>query len=106
MTINTAFSGGTLTVCLQGELDHHEAREAARVIDGLIDDYLPRRCVLELSDLRFMDSSGIALILRMNRRLSTIAGRLRIENPNSQPARVLAAAKLDKLVCMEAGRTV
>ena len=106
MTINTAFSGGTLTLYLSGELDHHEARQASKVIDELIDDYLPRQCILDLKDLSFMDSSGIALIIKMNRRLNTIMGRMWIENPNNQPMRVLSTAKIERLVPIAVGGKV
>ena len=68
MNISTAFAAGRLTIYLAGELDHHEARGAIRSIDELLDEYLPRDCVLDMSGLSFMDSSGIALIIRMSRR--------------------------------------
>lgn len=69
MNISTAFAAGRLTIYLAGELDHHEARGAIRSIDELLDEYLPRDCVLDMSGLSFMDSSGIALIIRMSRRM-------------------------------------
>ena len=81
MNISTAFSAGRLTIYIAGELDHHEARGAIRSIDELLDEYLPRDCVLDMSGLSFMDSSGIALIIRMSRRMKTLGGRAWIENP-------------------------
>ncbi len=98
MNICTAFSAGRLTVFLSGELDHHEARSAIRTIDELIDEYLPRDCVLDMSALSFMDSSGIALIVRISRRMKTMGGRAWIENPASQPLRVIDASGVDRLV--------
>ena len=70
MTISTSFKSGRLTVFLAGELDHHEARETLRSLEGLLDEYLPRDCALDLSGLSFMDSSGIALIVRLSRRVA------------------------------------
>lgn len=98
INISTAFAAGRLTIFLAGELDHHEARGAIRSIDELIDDYLPRDCVLDMSGLTFMDSSGIALIIRMSRRMKTLGGRAWIENPAKQPLRVIDASGIDRLV--------
>ena len=98
MNISTAFAAGRLTICLAGELDHHEARGAIRSIDELLDEYLPRDCVLDMSGLSFMDSSGIALIIRMSRRMKNLGGRAWIENPAKQPLRVIDASGIDRLV--------
>ena len=98
MTISTSFKSGRLTVFLAGELDHHEARETLRSLEGLLDEYLPRDCALDLSGLSFMDSSGIALIVRLSRRVAEMGGRLWIENPARQPGRVLDASGIDRLV--------
>lgn len=98
MNISTAFAAGRLTIYLAGELDHHEARGAIRSIDELLDEYLPRDCVLDMSGLSFMDSSGIALIIRMSRRMKNLDGRAWIENPAKQPLRVIDASGIDRLV--------
>lgn len=98
MNISTAFAAGRLTIYLAGELDHHEARGAIRSIDELLDEYLPRDCVLDMSGLSFMDSSGIALIIRMGRRMKNLGGRAWIENPAKQPLRVIDASGIDRLV--------
>ena len=104
MNISTAFAAGRLTIYLAGELDHHEARGAIRSIDELLDEYLPRDCVLDMSGLSFMDSSGIALIIRMSRRMKNLGGRAWIENPAKQPLRVIDASGIDRLVPVATGK--
>mgnify|MGYP000155835763 FL=1 len=98
MNIRTTFAAGRLTVFLSGELDHHAARCTTRAIDDLLDEYLPRDCVLELNGLSFMDSSGIAVIVRISRRMKSLGGRMWIENPAKQPLRVIDASGIDRLV--------
>ena len=44
-----------------------------------------------------MDSSGIALLLRLHRSLSLTGGKLRVIGVPSQPAKVLRAAGLNRL---------
>ena len=75
MEIRTSFEEGRLTVYLCGELDHHEALCAMHRIDELLDEYIPRDCALNLSGLSFMDSSGIAVIIRVSRRMTVLGGR-------------------------------
>ena len=98
MNISTSFQSGRLTVYLSGELDHHEARGAMHVMDELLDEYLPRDCVLDLSSLSFMDSSGIALIVRLQRRVTELGGRIWVENPARQPRRVIDTSGVERLV--------
>ncbi len=98
MEISASFDAGRLTVFLRGELDHHEARRAMQQIEALLDEYLPRDCALNLSGLSFMDSSGIAVIIRVSRRMRTLGGRAWIEEPGRQPQRVIDASGIDRLV--------
>lgn len=104
MNINPSFSAGRLTIYLSGELDQHEAQQTSACIAELLDEYLPRDCVLDLSDLSFMDSSGIAVIVKANRHIRTIGGRLWVENPVKQVLRVIDAAGLDRMIPVESGR--
>ena len=48
--------------------------------------------------MTFMDSSGIAVLLRAYRRLGALGGEVRVHNVPPQAARVLRAAGLDKLI--------
>lgn len=98
MDIRTTYLSGRLTLYLMGELDHHEARCAIRTIDELMDEYLPRDCVLDLNGLSFMDSSGIAVIIKLNQRMKSLGGRMWVENPAKQPLRVIDASGIDRLV--------
>lgn len=98
MNISTAYASGRLTVYLSGELDQHAARDALRSLEELLEEYLPRDLVLDLSGLSFMDSSGIALIIRISRRVKEMGGRIWIENPAHQPRRVIDAAGIDRLI--------
>ena len=98
MEISTSFDAGRLTVYISGELDHHEAHCAMLRIDELLDEYIPRDCALNLAGLSFMDSSGIAVIIRVSRRMTALGGRAWVENPARQPQRVLDAAGIERLV--------
>ena len=74
-----------LTVTLAGEIDHHCAREMMEAISEKIDLYLPLRCILDFRDVRFMDSSGIAVVLHTLRRMNNLQGKLLLQNIPAQP---------------------
>ena len=101
MRISTAYDAGKLVIRLAGELDHHGAREAMREIDGLIDEYLPRDTALDMEGLSFMDSSGIAVILKTDRRMREMGGRASVINPARQPLRVIDASGIDRMISVK-----
>ena len=68
--------GRCLTLRLLGELDHAAAQEVMPGIEDAVEEYLPRRCVLDLTGVSFMDSSGIAVILKTDRLLRKPGGAL------------------------------
>lgn len=87
-----------LTIFLAGELDHHAARSAMENIDKLVDQNLPVRMTLDLNGLSFMDSSGIAVVLRAKRRMESMQGSLAVTNIPRQAARVLESAGLGRFI--------
>lgn len=101
MAITCTGEGRTLYAVLDGELDHHRAREILAELDRQIDLELPRRLTLDLGGVSFMDSSGIAVLLRASRRMKELDGSLRVVHVPQQAARVLRAAGLDKLMELE-----
>ena len=105
MRVTANYGGGRLTIRLLGELDHHSAREGMAAIERLLDEYMPRDAALDMSDLTFMDSAGIALILGTERRMRRAGGRACILNPAGQPLRVLDAAGIDRLIPVRGGVT-
>ena len=98
MKITGSCQNGVLTLRFQGELDHHVAGEAMEALSERIDAFLPKKCVLDLRGLSFMDSSGIALILRSEKKLRELEGSLCLTGVGEQPLRVLRAAGADKRV--------
>lgn len=102
MKITAEESGGKLTLCLSGELDHHEAKELNKDITMKLETITPRDCILDMTGVTFMDSSGIAIILKAYKRMRDLGGRLWVENVPEQPMRVLSAAGIERLVRISA----
>lgn len=98
MTINKKYEAGRLTLKFCGELDHHDARASMSYIEELVDEFMPGSCAMDLSGLEFMDSSGIAVILRVFKKMNEICGKAWVINPSGQPKRVLDASGIDRVI--------
>ena len=88
MEIQAKSADRNLLLELKGELDHHSARNALREVELAIDAALPRMLVLDFAGVTFMDSSGIALILRAQQRVQLLDGSLQVRNVPPQARRV------------------
>ena len=87
-----------LTIELSGELDHHTAKGLMDAIDRCMEQNLPTKTILDMGELTFMDSSGIAVVLRAKRRMEALGGNLVVVNIPKQAARVLETAGLARYV--------
>ena len=98
MKVSASSEDKTLYLYPIGELDHHGAKKAMAAIESRIDISMPRECRLDLRHVTFMDSSGIAVILKTQRLVNEAGGRLKVENIPSQAMRVIDAAGIDIIV--------
>ena len=101
MAVTCTGADRDLVLTISGEVDHHGAGEIMRALDSLVDAHLPRRLTLDLSGVTFMDSSGIAVILRAFRRVNELGGQTAVRSVPAQAGKVLRAAGLDRIVKFE-----
>lgn len=87
-----------LTIYLEGDLDHHAARGLMDSMDRCMEQNLPSKTILDLGGLNFMDSSGIAVVLRAKRRMEALGGNLVVVNIPRQAAKVLETAGLSRYI--------
>ena len=98
MQFTSFLEDGRLTVALTGEIDHHCAKQYIKAIVAKIDSYTPEECILDFSEVSFMDSSGIAVVINALRSMTQIEGTLLLTGISPQPMRVFQASGIDKLV--------
>ncbi|OUN22756.1 STAS domain-containing protein [Pseudoflavonifractor sp. An85] len=101
MPITIDKQNGATVISIRGEVDHHSARTIMENIDQTISSTLPMRLVLDLSSVTFMDSSGIAVLLRALRQMEQLGGSLRVVGIPPQPRRVLEAAGIGRIITLE-----
>ncbi len=90
-----------MTVMLSGELDHHGAKQIMAHLDSRIDLELPRQLTVDLGGITFTDSSGIAVLLRAQRRMLQLDGSMTVINVPVQAQRVFRAAGLYRIIRFE-----
>ena len=98
MSLTSYLQDRQLMVVLAGEIDHHTARQIMQTLAAKVDHYLPIQCILDYKDVTFMDSSGVAIVIFMLRRMRELGGELRLENVSAQPLRVMQAAGVNQLI--------
>lgn len=98
MPVNCLESEQVLTAKIIGEVDHHAARKLMEELGRQIDGRLPRELRLDLSGVTFMDSSGIAVVLRSWKLMGQLGGTTTLCSVPPQSAKVLRAAGVDKLI--------
>jgi stage II sporulation protein AA (anti-sigma F factor antagonist) len=88
----------TLYLRLKNDLDHRAAQQLRDEVDALLGDASIRRLVLDLKQLRFMDSSGIGFIIGRYKLLSRRGGSVAVVNANQRMDRIFEMAGLYQLV--------
>ena len=98
MNVKTVYDSGTLTALLSGDIDHHNARQMRRIIDGDIEICRPDKLVLDFRRVRFMDSSGIGLIMGRCRLMSLCGGSVDIVNVPQTIERIINLSGIRTIV--------
>ncbi|MHB1316096.1 MAG: STAS domain-containing protein [Christensenellales bacterium] len=98
MKIDSKKTGGTLTVKLKGELDHHSADYVRVEVDRLIEDRTVTQLVFDLSGLSFMDSSGIGVLLGRYKKMQRRSGTVALKGAVRQIDKILSMAGLYSVI--------
>ena len=94
-----AFSVGnrSLTACISCEIDHHTAKNLRESIDKQLFLVKPEVLILDFSAVKFMDSSGIALILGRVETMSAFSGRVQLRGLSMALGKLIRLSGLDRV---------
>ena len=101
MRINS--TGEVLTIYLEGEIDHHSARFMREEIDKAVDFNMPSLLILDFTDITFMDSSGIGLVMGRFKNLQKNGAKLHLVNLSDNIYRIMKLAGIERLAVIEKG---
>ena len=98
MEISAKHQGNQLELALKGELDHHGAKGLLDCLEREIERTVPMSLVLDFSGVTFMDSSGIAVVLRGWQRMRELGGAVTLYHVAQQPRKVFEASGVGRMV--------
>ena len=82
---------------IAGEADVTNTDELRRLLDDEVSQQ-PRTLIIDLSGLRFMDSSALHVVLRANRVMDRQGGVLALASPREPVAKMLRLTAADQLI--------
>ena len=99
MKIKTKLYNKTLYVLLSGELDEHTAGNIRRNLDILFDTEKGfTQVVMDLSELEFMDSTGIGVLIGRYKKLKEYNKPIFITNPSVQAEKIFRLSGLYQIM--------
>lgn len=101
MDLQIELKNGVMTALLGGELDHHTVTRMREQIDQTAMKVKPRILRLDFSDVPFMDSSGIGLILGRVRMTAVWGGKVALAGLSPQLKRMAELSGVAALAVFE-----
>ncbi|MGN0506342.1 MAG: anti-sigma factor antagonist [Lachnospiraceae bacterium] len=90
--------GCTLLIHLKEDLDHHNAIYIRELADDCMRRHTIQDVVFDFSNVEFMDSSGIGVIMGRYKQVSYVGGSVRVAGIGKNVERIFRMSGLYKLV--------
>ena len=87
-----------LLVKLDGELDHHMAEKVRAEVDDKMRSTNAVNIIFDFSELLFMDSSGIGVIMGRYKKARTLGGKVIVYGVNAAVLRLMEMSGLSKII--------
>lgn len=83
------------------EIDHHSCEKIKKRADYEIEIHIPKKVIFDFSNVSFMDSSGIGMIIGRYKLASLFGGKTYLINVKPQVKKVLEMSGILKLIPIE-----
>lgn len=87
-----------LTLRISEEIDENTTEKLRRKIDNEITRFLPRKVIFDFSDVSFMDSAGIGMLLGRYKIIRMLGGQLELINVNRQIEKVFEISGILRII--------
>ena len=98
MKVNHYLEEKILKVYITEEIDHHTSSIIRTRLDYEISRLRPKKVIIDLKNVKFMDSAGIGLIIGRFKVAKSYGGDLEIENANDKLMRIFEMSGLPKII--------
>ena len=88
MNVKTRAHKNVLYISLDGELDEHTAEYTRLNMDSAMSQTRAAQIVIDLANLRFMDSTGIGVLIGRYKKMKDKNVPIYISNPSTQAERI------------------
>jgi anti-sigma B factor antagonist len=88
--------GDVSTLRIAGTLDVNTVPELAASIDKLVEERR-QRVVVDLGALDLIDSSGVAVLVALYKRVRAVGGQVQVINARDQPLSLFKLLRMDKV---------
>ncbi len=88
----------TLIAKITGELDHHNAAEIREETDFKIINENIKTVIFDFTNLSFIDSSGVGVIIGRYKLISSLSGKLIIVSPSKTINKILELSGIMKIM--------
>lgn len=99
--INLETKGNVLCIRLTGELDHHTSGELREQVETALYEHSIQHIVLNLEQLRFMDSSGLGVILGRYKHIKNVGGEMVVCAISPSIKRLFEMSGMFKIIRLE-----
>lgn len=96
--VSMSVSHGTLLAKIKGEIDHHTARGIRDAIDSTLCANSPDHLIIDLSQVTFMDSSGLGLVLGRYTKATEAGISFRVCGAGERIITMFDMAGLDRII--------
>ena len=95
--------GAAVVASVRGEIDLHNSPELRGVLLDLLQNHSPKKLVLNLAQVPYMDSSAIAVLVESLQRIRKTGGRIFLTDLQPRVKGLLEIARLDSIfiVCKD-----
>ena len=80
------------------EIDHHTSERIRKRADYEIQRFMPKKVIMDLKRVSFMDSAGIGLVIGRYKTTSSFGGTLELANVNNKLKRVFEMSGILKII--------
>lgn len=82
MTLSKKLNGETLTVNIEGRLDTNTAPQLENDLQDSLQGI--KEMIFDLSDLVYMSSAGLRVLLSVHKKMKSLGGCLKVKNANEE----------------------
>lgn len=88
----------TILIRVVGEIDHHTAKELRIKTENALSQMGGTNILFDFSDVTFMDSSGIGMLIGRYKQVQALGGRLAILSANKTVTEIILLSGVNQLL--------